>query len=245
MTVFLVGAGPGDPELLTVRAARLLAGAQAVVYDRLISSEVLELIGLGAERFDVGKEPGLADTQERINELLVDLGRRFELVVRLKGGDPFVFGRGGEEVQALVAHDVNVEVVPGVTSAFAGPLLAGVPVTHRALSHGVTVVTGSASSGATVDFRPLANADMTLVVLMGVQRRRIIVEELLAGGLSPTTPVAVVERASTRQQRVQRCTLRELAHLPVAAPAVLVIGAVAALDLGRVASLTSTFAMDS
>ncbi len=245
MTVFLVGAGPGDPELLTVRAARLLAAADVVVHDRLISPEVMALIGPGARLHDVGKAPGLSHSQERINELLVSLGRRYGCVVRLKGGDPFVFGRGGEEAVALGAEGVAVEVVAGITSAFAGPLLAGIPVTHRGLSHGVTVVTGSAVPGATVDFRPLANPDVTLVVLMGVRRRRIIARELMEGGLDPATPVAVIERASSDEQRVLRCALDELGPLSVSAPAVLVIGAVAALELGRVAPLAASFALSS
>ena len=245
MTVFLVGAGPGDADLLTVRAARLLAQADVVVHDRLITKEVLDLVAPGAEQIDVGKRPGFSDTQESINDLLVALGRRHGCVVRLKGGDPFVFGRGGEEAQALAGSGVDVEVVAGVTSAFAGPLLAGIPVTHRGLSHGVTVVTGSAVSGATVDFRRLANPDLTLVVLMGIRRRRTIARELVEGGLDPKTPVAVVERASTDQQRVLRCTLAELGERSVSAPAVLVIGAVAALDLGRVGALTASYAFTS
>jgi len=245
VTVYLVGAGPGDADLLTVRAARLLARADVVVHDRLISREVLDLAAPHAELIDVGKRPGSSDSQDDINELLVMLGRRHECVVRLKGGDPFVFGRGGEEALALSAHGVAVEVVAGITSAFAGPLLAGVPVTHRGLSHGVTVVTGSAVPGATVDFRRLANADLTLVVLMGVRRRGVIARELIEGGLERSTPVAVVERASSAQQRVVRCTLEELGARRVESPAVLVIGAVAALDLGRVDDLVSMYALTS
>lgn len=245
MTVYLVGAGPGDADLLTIRAAQLLATADVVVHDRLISEEVLDLINRSARRFDVGKVPGFSHSQAQINELLVSLGREYGRVVRLKGGDPFVFGRGGEEAEVLSDAGLDVEIVPGITSAFAGPLLAGIPVTHRGLSHGVTVVTGSAVPGSTVDFGALANPDLTLVVLMGVQRRAVIASELLEGGLSAETPVAVVEWASTDQQRTVRSTLRELAELDVKSPAVFVIGAVAELELGRVAKFASPFALSS
>ena len=240
MTVYLVGAGPGDPDLLTLRAAKLLATAPVVVHDRLVSPEILQLINPRARCIDVGKTPGLSHSQSRINELLVELACHYDSVVRLKGGDPFVFGRGGEEYEALSREKVNVEVVPGISSAFAAPLLAGVPVTHRGLSHGVTVVTGTAMSGAGVDFRALANADVTLVVLMGVQRRGEIASQLREGGLVSSTPVAIIERASTPNQRTLRCRLDELGGIDVSAPAVLVIGAVAALALnGALDSIVS------
>jgi uroporphyrin-III C-methyltransferase len=245
VTVYLVGAGPGDADLLTIRAAQLLASADVVVHDRLVSSEVLELINRSAQRFDVGKVPGLSHSQTRINELLVSLGRVHGRVVRLKGGDPFVFGRGGEEAEVLASAGLEVEIVPGITSAFAGPLLAGIPVTHRGLSHGVTIVTGSMVQGSTVDFTSLANNDLTLVVLMGVQRRAVIANELLEGGLNSATPVAVVEWASTDQQRTVRSTLAQLGSLDVRSPAVLVIGAVAALELGRITKFASSFAASS
>jgi uroporphyrin-III C-methyltransferase len=245
VTVYLVGAGPGDADLLTIRAAQLLATADVVVHDRLISKEVLDLINCSARRFDVGKVPGLSHSQAQINELLVSLGGEYARVVRLKGGDPFVFGRGGEEAEVLSDAGLDVEIVPGITSAFAGPLLAGIPVTHRGLSHGVTIVTGSTVQGSTLDFGALANPDLTLVVLMGVQRRAIIASELLEGGLCAETPVAVVEWASTDQQRTVRGTLQELAGLDVKSPAVIVIGAVADLELGRVARFASPFALSS
>ena len=238
MTVYLVGAGPGAAELLTLRAARLLQRADVVVFDRLVDPEVLTMARPGAERIDVGKRPGHSNSQALINALLVSLGQSGRCVVRLKGGDPFVFGRGGEEFEALDRAGVRCEVVPGVTSAFAAPAVAGVSVTHRGLSHGVTVVTGHAQEGAAVDFRRLANPDVTLVVLMGVQRRASIVSELIEGGLDPATPVAVIERAYMEGQRVQRGPLRSLADLDVTAPAVLVIGPVAHLELSHLGSLT-------
>jgi uroporphyrin-III C-methyltransferase len=231
MTVFLVGAGPGDADLLTVRAARLLARADVVVHDRLVDQSVLDLAHSGADMIDVGKAPGAFTSQSIINDLLISLGREYDCVVRLKGGDPFVFGRGGEEMLALHAAGVACDVVPGITSAFSGPLAAGIPVTHRTLSRGVTVVTGHLANEDDGYFRRLANPDLTLVVLMGVARRDAIATQLVEGGLSPTTPVAVVENAWTPRQRETRATLQELASLDVASPAIIVIGPCAALSL--------------
>lgn len=234
MSVYLVGAGPGDADLVTLRAARLLAEADVVVHDRLVGAGVLDLISPRARRIDVGKTPGSSNSQGDINDLLVDLAREHAVVVRLKGGDPFVFGRGGEEACALTARGVDVRVVPGISSAFAAPLLAGIPVTHRGVSHGVCVVTATAESGARVDFVDLARPGITLVVLMGVARRREIADELRRGGLDGSTPVAVVQRASSLDQRVVRGRLDELADFDVASPAVIVVGPVAALELGVV-----------
>lgn len=232
MSVYLVGAGPGDVGLLTLRAAQLLASADVVVHDRLVSDAVLDLIGSRTMRIDVGKAPGASHSQTDINELLSELAARYDTVVRLKGGDPFVFGRGGEEALALSRRGIEVHVVPGISSAFAAPLLAGIPVTHRGTSHGVCVVTATSEAGSAVDFERLANADVTLVVLMGVAQRASIAAQLRRGGLDPSTPVAVVERASSVNQRVLRARLDELAGLEVSAPAVIVVGPVASLDLG-------------
>jgi uroporphyrin-III C-methyltransferase len=237
VTVYLVGAGPGAADLLTLRASRLLGRADVVVFDRLIDPAVLDMARIDAELIDVGKRPGHSNSQDLINALLVSLGQTHECVVRLKGGDPFVFGRGGEEYEALAAAGVTCEVVPGVSSAFAAPAVAGIPVTHRGLSHGVTVVTGHAREGAAVDFRRLANPEVTLVVLMGVQRRASIVSELIEGGLEPSTSVAVIERAHLPGQRIQRARLDELDRLDVVAPAVLVIGPVAELEFSDLNSI--------
>jgi uroporphyrin-III C-methyltransferase len=245
VTVYLVGAGPGAVDLLTVRAARLLANADVVVFDRLIDPAVLDLAAPEAELIDVGKRPGHSNSQALINALLVSLGHSHQSVVRLKGGDPFVFGRGGEEFEALAQAGIACELVPGVTSAFAAPMVAGVSVTHRGLSHGVTVVTGHAREGEAVDFRRLANPDVTLVVLMGVQRRGSIMSELLEGGLDADTPVAVIERAHMPGQRVQRAQLDQLASMDVIAPAVMVIGAVAQLELSDMKSLNATSSLMS
>jgi uroporphyrin-III C-methyltransferase len=243
VTVYLVGAGPGASDLLTLRASRLLGRADVVVFDRLIDPAVLEMARSDAELIDVGKRPGHSNSQDLINALLVSLGQTRACVVRLKGGDPFVFGRGGEEYEALAAAGVSCEVVPGVSSAFAAPAVAGIPVTHRGLSHGVTVVTGHAREGAAVDFRRLANPDVTLVVLMGVGRRASIVSELIEGGLEPATPVAVIERAHMDGQRVQRARLDELDRLDVTAPAVLVIGPVSELEFSDIKSIANSVSM--
>ena len=225
MTVYIVGAGPGAPDLLTLRARDTLKRAEVVVHDRLIDDRVLALAP--AARFvDVGKAPGRGPSQESINRTLCDLATQYSYVVRLKGGDPFVFGRGAEEWRALTAAGVAVEVVPGVSSAFAAPLAAGISVTERAVALGVTVVTGRAKDHD-LDFRTLANPQLTLVILMGVERRAHIAAELVAGGLSPETATAVVERVSWCDQRVVRCRLGDLGATTVSSPAVIVVGPVA------------------
>ena len=238
MTVYLVGAGPGDAELMTVRGARLLGAADVIVHDRLVERSVLDLVRRDAELIDVGKAPGRLTSQSMINDLLVSLGRRFDLVVRLKGGDPFVFGRGGEEMAALREAGVECDVVPGVTSAFAGPLAAGIPVTHRGLSRGVTVVTGHVEGHDDGYFRRLANPELSLVVLMGVAARSSIARQLIEGGLSSETPVAVIESAWTTRQAVTRSVLRELGALDVASPAIIVIGPCAALSVRELVAET-------
>ncbi len=232
MTVYLVGAGPGDPELLTRRGAALLEKADVVIHDRLIADELLSLAPPGAEVIDVGKTPGQPRRQPEINALLVEHGRTGREVVRLKGGDPFVFGRGGEEVEALQHAGIDYEVVPGVSSAFAVPAAAGIPVTHRGLSSSVTVVTGhtgdpTATGG--VDWDALGRAGGTLVVLMGMAARSAIAAELMASGRSATTPVAVVHWGTTDRQQVVRTTLDALAEVDLPAPSIIVIGPVAAL----------------
>ena len=234
MTVYLVGAGPGHPDLLTVKAARLLDTADVVVHDRLVDPRVLDLIAPWAEVIDVGKRPGgPADAQDRIHRVLVAAAGRADTVVRLKGGDPFVFGRGGEEAEALRRAGVDVKVVPGITSAIAGPAAAGIPVTMRGHASGFTVITGHQDPTADrpIDWEAAARLGTTLVVLMGASRVAHIADQLMAGGLAADTPVAAIESATTPHQRVKRTTLGELPGLPVLAPAVLVIGTVAALDV--------------
>jgi len=245
MTVHLVGAGPGDPELITVKALRLLSRADVVVHDRLVSAEILEMAAPWAEMIDVGKDPnGARTTQDEINQILVDRGQRHDTVVRLKGGDPFVFGRGGEEAIALEAHGVDVTVVPGITSSIGGPAMAGIPVTHRNVSSAFTVVTAHEDPHKTngLNWQALAQLNTTLVVLMGARRAAQIRQRLLTAGMSSETPVAVVVSASTPRQQVHRMTLGALGAEPVPNPAVIVIGEVAAAPVitGLPTSTTAT-----
>ena len=232
MTVYLVGAGPGDPDLLTVRAAQLIERADVILHDRLVSPAVLALAAPTCCLVDVGKSLGHGQTQADINNLLVDLGRRQGRVVRLKGGDPFVFGRGGEEALALATAGIEVEVVPGVSSAIAAPAMAGVPVTHRGVATHVTIVTGHTDAQTNaVDWAAIAQAGGTIVVLMGVGTRRTMVKGLVAGGMTAATPVCVIESATLPGQRVQRTTLGLLCDLRFNAPATIVVGDVSALDV--------------
>ncbi len=235
MTVYLVGAGPGDPGLITVRGKELLERADVVVYDRLSAAAFLDMAPEAAERINVGKNPGHpATTQDEINALLVDRGRTHEVVVRLKGGDPFVFGRGGEECEALAAGGVKFEVVPGVTSASAAPAYAGVPLTHRGTSASVTVVTGHEDDGTpgNADWDAVARMGKTggtIVVLMGAAERSVVAQRLLEGGMEGDTPVAAVTWGTRPEQVVVRTTLGGLPDAEVRAPVTIVIGGVAAL----------------
>ena len=233
MTVYLVGAGPGDPGLLTVRGAELLRRADVVIHDRLAEPSLLDLAPAGSERVDVGKSPGRPVAQDEINALLVERGRAGLEVVRLKGGDPFVFGRGGEEAEALRAAGVPFEVVPGVTSAVAVPAYAGIPVTHRGLSTSFTVVTGHSRHAVDteVDWERLAGSGGTLVVLMGVAHRDEIARRLVAGGRPADTPVAAIRWGTRPAQRTIRTTLAGLHQIELEPPVTMVIGAVAALEL--------------
>lgn len=229
MTVYLVGAGPGDPDLLTVRAARLLSSADVVVVDRLVDRRVLALASPGALVVDAGKAVGddPRAAQGRITAALLAHGRGGGTVVRLKGGDPYVFGRGIEELDALRDAGIEVEVVPGLSAALAVPALAGVPVTERGVASSVTVASGH---DVEVAVRALlaASAEATVVLLMAVATRAAIAEAAIAGGRAASTPVAVIERGATTSERRVRTTLGDLGALDVAAPAVLVVGAVAA-----------------
>jgi uroporphyrin-III C-methyltransferase len=241
VTVHLVGAGPGDPGLLTLRGAALLQRCDVVVHDRLVGAEVLAMVPPWAEQVDVGKRPGThAITQDAINAILVDRGARFDCVVRLKGGDPHVFGRGAEEIAALHAAGITTEVVPGVSSAIAAPAAAGIPLTSRHASSGFTVITAhqDPANDRVLDWDALARLGTTLVVLMGAARARAIATRLLAAGMPADTPVAVVTDASQPEQTDVRLTLDRLGLVPVPNPSVIVIGAVAAYDLRSVALLT-------
>ncbi|MFC4107162.1 uroporphyrinogen-III C-methyltransferase [Micromonospora zhanjiangensis] len=230
--VALVGAGPGDPELITVKGRRLLAEADVVVADRLVPGLLLDELRPEVELVDASKIPyGPARAQEEINRILVDRARAGAAVVRLKGGDPYVFGRGGEELLACAAAGVPVTVVPGVTSAVAGPAMAGIPVTHRGVAHEFTVLSGHLAPddpGSLVDWAALARLRGTLVVLMGLRNLPAIAAVLQAHGRPADTPAAVVQEASTGSQRLLRSTLGAVAVDTLAAglrpPAVVVIG---------------------
>ncbi|MGH9110719.1 MAG: uroporphyrinogen-III C-methyltransferase [Acidimicrobiales bacterium] len=236
MTVHLVGAGPGDPGLLTVRALEVLRRADVVIYDRLSQESLLDLAPADAERIDVGKFPGhVRLTQDEINALLVERGKRGETVVRLKGGDPFVFARGGEEAAALAEAGVPFDVVPGITSAIAVPAYAGIPVTLRHSSTSVTIVTGhedpSAGDEGSVNWDAVARVGGTIVVLMGVARIGRIAAELMAAGRPPETPVAAVQWGTRPEQHTVRATLATIADQALGTPSTIVIGDVAAADL--------------
>lgn len=231
--VVLVGAGPGDPELITVRGARSLAEADVVVYDRLVSPALLDLAPPGTERIYVGKEPGRPSMPQReIERLLVNRASDGAVVIRLKGGDPFVFGRGSEEVAACVAEGIPCEVVPGVSSAVAAPAAAGISVTHRGVARSFAVVTGSTAHDDEVDLSRVAGAD-TLVVLMAAGRLAQTCADLIAAGRPANEPAAIVQWAWTPEQRSVVGTLADLPILAEAAsigpPATLVVGEVAAL----------------
>jgi uroporphyrinogen III methyltransferase/synthase len=238
VTVYLVGAGPGDPGLLTMRGAELLSRAEVVVHDRLVSAEVLALARPEAVRIDVGKRLGTgtagADRRQReITDLLVEHGRRAAVVVRLKGGDPFVFGRGGEEATALEAAGVPWEIVPGVSSATGVPAAAGIPLTHRGVASSFTVVTGRTSdrvshglSGSEPDWEALAATGGTLVILMGMASLPAIAASLLGAGRPPGTPCAVISDGTTPRQRTVRTTLGRLPEVDLGPPGVIVVGPV-------------------
>ena len=234
MTVFLVGAGPGDPGLLTVRGDEALAMADVVVYDRLSVGALLELAPPDAERISVAKSAGKAVMpQDDINALLVEKGKQGLTVVRLKGGDPFVFARGGEEAAALAEAGLHYEVVPGVTSAIAVPAYAGIPVTLRHSSTSFTVITGHEDPDKSdeVNWEAAAQLGGTIVILMGVGRLPKIVDRLLAGGLAPETPAAAIRWGTRPEQHTVRSTLSAIASEPLASPSVIVVGQVAAMDL--------------
>lgn len=233
--VALVGGGPGDPGLLTVRGRQLLAQADLVVVDKLAPREWLDLLDPATEIIDAGKAPHAHNmTQDEINAALVSYANAGRRVVRLKGGDPYVFGRGGEELIACAAAGIAVEVVPGVTSAVAVPASAGIPVTHRGVTQEFTVVSAHldpAAEGTTVDYDALARSRGTLVFLMGVGRLPRITDELVARGRSATTPVAVIESGTTKAERVTIGTLADIAVRAADArpPAVIVVGDVVGL----------------
>jgi uroporphyrin-III C-methyltransferase len=235
--VYLVGAGPGDPGLLTLKGKGLLEHADVVVYDALISPAILAMINPHAEQIDAGKRRGKHSLlQEETTQLLIEKAREHAVVVRLKGGDPFVFGRGGEEMQDLVAAGVEVEVVPGITSGVAAPAYAGIPVTHRDYNSSVTFVTGHEAAGK---YRPelnwgaIAQGAETIVIYMGLHNLGHIVPQFLAAGRPAETPVALIHWGTTPNQRVLIGTLEtivaQMTEAQFVAPSIAVIGNVVAL----------------
>jgi len=234
--VYLVGAGPGDPDLLTLKAARLISNAEAVVYDHLVGPAILELIPARARRIYVGKEAGNhALPQDGINALLVEFAREGLQVVRLKGGDPFIFGRGGEEMQALQAAGLDCEIVPGVTAAAGAAASTGIPLTHREHAQTLVFATGHLKDGTVnLDWSALARPQQTVVIYMGLSALEIISRELIAHGLPADTPAAVIHAATTPAQHGVRSTLAQLPAAAQAAaiqaPALIMVGEVVALE---------------
>ncbi len=237
-TVFLVGAGPGDPELLTLRAARLIAQAEVVVHDGLVSAEILAMASAGAELISVAKQRSRHSLpQEGINALLVELALAGRSVVRLKGGDPFVFGRGGEEMEACRAAGIPVEIVPGISAAIGCAAQAQLPLTHRDAASAVTFVAGQCKGLTDQDWSGLAGHGRTLVIYMGVATATDIADKLIADGVSPAIPVAVLENGTRSDMRTLRTLLADLGDMvvreQVKSPALIVVGDVAAYALAQ------------
>jgi uroporphyrinogen III methyltransferase / synthase len=237
-TVYLVGAGPGDPELLTLKAHRLIREADAIVYDHLVAPTVLALARPEADRVFVGKKGGgFCCAQRDIEGTLIRLAREGKNVVRLKGGDPFIFGRGGEEAEALVGAGIAFEIVPGVTSALAAAAYAGIPLTHRAHSSGVVFLTGHEDPNkpdSAIHWEDYGRLNVTLCVYMGMKNLETITRRLQAGGLPPETPAAVIQSATTGGHRQMISSVKNIAleseHGGFGAPAIVIIGEVAALS---------------
>jgi len=235
--VSLVGSGPGDPELLTLKALRLIQQADVVVYDRLVSAEIMALVPHGVSQISVGKSPGKhCVPQDQINEIIVGLARSGRRVVRLKGGDPYIFGRGGEEALVLREHGIAFEVVPGVTAASGCSSYSGIPLTHRGLNHGVRFLTGHLQNDERldIDWEKLADPDCTLVIYMGLANLQTICEHLIRAGLSADTPAAAIHGGTTREQEKVISTLAELAAAVDSAglksPVTIIIGEVVSLS---------------
>ncbi|MEM7556411.1 MAG: uroporphyrinogen-III C-methyltransferase [Cyanobacteria bacterium P01_A01_bin.84] len=236
--VYLVGAGPGDPGLMTIKGKGILECADVVIYDALVSPEILIMINPLAEKINAGKRRGRHSLlQTQTNQLLIEKAQSHSIVVRLKGGDPFIFGRGGEEMEALIQAGIPVEVVPGITSGIAAPAYAGIPLTHRLCSSSVTFVTGHEAVGKydpTVNWNAIANGSQTIVIYMGIHNLKHIVSELVTAGLSSQTPIALI-RWGTRPEQEElignlETIIEQVKATGFEAPAIVVIGEVVNLS---------------
>lgn len=239
--VYICGAGPGDPKLMTVRAMELLKSCDVILYDRLVGQEIVGQVPAGAEKVYVGRAVGDPTThQKRTNELMVKHARRGKSVLRLKGGDPFIFGRGAEEAEYLLERGVQFEIIPGITSAIAGPAYAGIPLTHRRYSSSVAIATGhegvdnkGSGGGTSVDWKKLPGAVDTVVIMMGIGQLGEIAGDLIKGGMKKSTKIAIIENGTTARQRVIMGTLATAARVAgkngIRPPAIIVAGNVASL----------------
>jgi uroporphyrin-III C-methyltransferase len=236
--VFICGAGPGDPKLITVKAMEVLTSCDIVLYDRLVSKEIIDLIPSTTVRFNVGRAIGTSTAhQDKTNILMVESARRGKKVLRLKGGDPFVFGRGGEEAEYLFEHKVDFEIIPGITSAIASAAYAGIPLTHRKLASSVAIVTGHEDpekGEPIVNWNRLVDCVDTIVILMGVKKLESISRSLISAGMSKYTNVAIIENGTTAKQRIIRGSLSSIMSQSRKAklkpPAIIIIGKVVSLQ---------------
>lgn len=230
--VYLVGAGPGDPELLTIKAEKIIKAAEVIVYDRLLADKLIETFPINAEKIYVGKESGTHIVpQDQICKILIKKAKEGKIVVRLKGGDPFLFGRGGEEAIELKKEGVKFEIIPGIPAALAVPAYAGIPVTHRDYSSSVTFVTGHEDPDKIrnpVNWEKLATATDTIVIFMGIKRMKLITDAIMKGGRDRRTPAAAIEWGTTKRQRIIEGVLEDLADKivlnNVKSPALIIIG---------------------
>lgn len=236
-TVYLAGAGPGDEKLITMRAVELIKSADAVLYDRLVSDKIIKLIPKKAHKVYVGREVGDDyKHQDSTNKMMVDLAKKYKRIVRLKGGDPFIFGRGGEEAEYLRKYKIKFEIIPGITSGIGSAIYSGIPLTHRKYSSSVVFVTGHEDPMKTktpVKWRTLAKSVETIVIMMGLSRIGIISKELIAGGLTKNTPVAVIQNGTTAKHRLVVGTLsnieKKIKENKVTPPSIIIIGNVVKL----------------
>ena len=236
--VFIVGAGPGDPKLITLKAVEVIKSADAVLYDRLVSKKIIGMIPKKAEKVYVGRDVGNDyEHQNKTNELMLRYAKRNKNVVRLKGGDPFIFGRGGEEAEFLKRHKIKYEIVPGITSGIGSAEYSGIPLTHRDHASSVVFVTGHEDAKKTkeaVNWKKLAKAVDTIVIMMGLSRLEIICEKLISGGLDKKTPVAVIQSGTTNEHRMIKGNLlnisRKVEQARVKPPSIIIIGKVVDLS---------------